>query len=191
MVDKIFRRKASKVTDEVGKMNNDKTMSEVNDTVVSMVIDKAAEMAFPSGDDIIENAVQAAVEHVAGTVVDHAAGGLFSAAAENTLDFVAAPLAPARIVGGAVKDMVLSSKSPDEIGQNVRNKSFNSVFIGGMIATTGAVLSGGGLVAIPAGIFASYIVARDTSRIYGGLAQGAAWGVKGAAWGVNKIFKRT
>jgi hypothetical protein len=165
-------------------MNNEQTMSKVKDTAVSIVIDKAAEMAFPSGDDVIENAVQTAVENVAGTVVDHAAGGLFSATAENTLDFVAAPLAPARIVGEAVKDMVLSSKSQDEIGTNVRNKSFNAVFIGGMIATTGIVLSGGGLVAIPAGIFASYIVARGTSPIYGGLAQGAAWGI-------NKIFKRT
>jgi len=171
-------------------MNNDKTMSEDKDTVVSKLIDKGAEMAFD--DDTIANAAQGAVEHVAGAVVDHAAAGFVGVAAENTfnyfveraVDHVAAPIAPARIAAEAVKDIVLLRKSPDEMGQSVRNKSFNAVVIAGVITGTTAALSGAGLLAIPATIGASYIVANRTSRMYGGIAQGVAWGVA-------KIFKRT
>ena len=122
-------------------------------------------------------------------VVDHAAAGFIGAAAEHTFHhFVAAPIAPARIVGEAVKDLILSDKSPAEIGKSVEKNSFNALFIGGMITlAAGGALAGGGLLAIPLGIGVSYVVAKDVSRKYGGIAKGVAWGYRG----VGKMFKRT
>jgi hypothetical protein len=85
-------------------MNNDKVVNKCKDTFVSKVIEEGVGMAFQGTDDTMETVAQAvedAVEHVAGHVVDPAAAGFIGAAAENTFHhFVAAPIAPARIVGG-------------------------------------------------------------------------------------------
>lgn len=145
-------------------MNNDKILSKCKDTLVSKVIEQGVEMAFQGADDTMENAAQAiegAVEHVAGQMVDHAAAGFIGAAAEHTFHhFVAAPIAPARIVGGAVKDLVFSDKSPAEIGQNVEKQSFNALFITSMFTIVPGAIVSGGLLGIPLAVGASYVGAK-------------------------------
>jgi hypothetical protein len=161
------------------------SMNTVVKTVTSEVIEKGAELAFESGDhtiDIAANAVEYAAEHVAGTVVDHTAAVALGHVAENTFNhYIIAPIAPARIAGAAVKDIIFSDKSSDEIGKTVEDSSFKAVFIVGIIS---AVVTNG-ITVIPLAIPAAYIVAKQVSPMYGGIARGVAWGVRGVA----KIFK--